>query len=104
MKVGSKEMHFPVEVLKIVPGQKLQKPFMSMSQEQELIKKSVKSPAATIEAIQDQKHLANLFNNDQYLAAAQIRISPDLKTVKGAILSPPIIEYANGIEKTAIPN
>uniref|UniRef100_A0A914P4N0 Uncharacterized protein n=1 Tax=Panagrolaimus davidi TaxID=227884 RepID=A0A914P4N0_9BILA len=44
------------------------------------------------------KKLANLFDNDQYLAAAQVL--PDLKIVKGEILSPPIIKYENGIEKT----
>uniref|UniRef100_A0A914PXA6 Uncharacterized protein n=1 Tax=Panagrolaimus davidi TaxID=227884 RepID=A0A914PXA6_9BILA len=53
-----------------------------------------------MEAIKYQKNHANLFDNDQYLAAAQVRISPDLKIVKDEILSPPIIKYENGIEKT----
>uniref|UniRef100_A0A914QP64 Uncharacterized protein n=1 Tax=Panagrolaimus davidi TaxID=227884 RepID=A0A914QP64_9BILA len=100
-KVTKKEihMHYPFEVLEVQQGQKFPKDVMNNNQEQNMIKAAQRLPGTMIKAIENQKKLANIFDEDQYVSAAQVQIAPNMKTVKAEVLNAPVITYKNDVTK-----
>uniref|UniRef100_A0AC35GCP9 Uncharacterized protein n=1 Tax=Panagrolaimus sp. PS1159 TaxID=55785 RepID=A0AC35GCP9_9BILA len=95
------EMHYPIKVLEVQQGQKFPKDdiFMTNNQEQNMIKASQRLPNIMIKEIENQKTLASIFDVDQYVSAAQVQISPGMKTIKDEILNAPVITYKNDVPK-----
>ena len=104
MQVGQEHKHtyLPMEVCRIVAGQRCLKKLTDM-QTSTMIKATARSAPDREREIKNLIKKAD-FNNDAYVQEFGLNISHNLMEVRGRVLPPPKLQYGGRTKQQALPN
>uniref|UniRef100_A0A915NCN5 Uncharacterized protein n=1 Tax=Meloidogyne javanica TaxID=6303 RepID=A0A915NCN5_MELJA len=92
-KAGPKESFYPMELVKIVQGQRVPIDKQTPKLTEQMIRQCQVLPAAMQEQITIQRDQGMLQNMNSYFTAHNVRIDPHLCKTEASMLYPPAIQY-----------
>ncbi|KAL7080707.1 hypothetical protein ACQ4LE_000492 [Meloidogyne hapla] len=92
-KAGPKESFYPMELVKIVQGQRVPIDKQTPKLTEQMIKQCQVMPFAMQEQITIQRDAGMLQNMNPYFQAHNVRIDPNLSKTEASMLFPPAIQY-----------